>query len=332
MTTRRKLLCSILPCVALGALVPLSESLAQAQPTWPTPGRTIRIIVPSAPGSGTDILSRAFANYLQGRLKQTVIIDSKPGGNTIVGAEAGKNATPDGYSFFNSTGSTHSANPALYAKLPYDPGKDFIEVGLLGTFPYLALVKKDSPYRNIADLIAAAKAKPGAVNYGYSGSSSLVPLEMLKSHAGVNIVPISYKAAPAVVNDIAAGIIDFAILAAISGRQSVQNGLLRPAAVTSTTRLSILPDVQAVAETLPGFQLEGWVGISAPVATPRPIVEAMNRYVRDSLTDPLIKRNADQLGVVLISKTVAEQNDFANADRKRWADLIRSLKIPEEKS
>lgn len=157
------------------------------------------------------------------------------------------------------------SNPAPYSKLPYDTAKDFVEVGLFGVFSYVVVVRKDGPYRSISDLIDAAKAKPGKISSGHSGSSSQVPLELLKSKAGVDFITASYRGAPHVVNDVAASVIDFAILAAVSGVQrspaAYRRNFRNPRAKT--------PEIPAVAEKVPGFIYEGWLGLSAPARTPR---------------------------------------------------------------
>ncbi|HSW19489.1 MAG TPA: tripartite tricarboxylate transporter substrate binding protein [Ramlibacter sp.] len=304
----------------------LPQAIAQAG-AWPT--RPIRIIVPSNPGSGSDLVTRAFANYLQARVKQSVYIDNKPGANTVIGAEAARHAEADGYTFFCSGASSHSASPALYSKLPYDPARDFIEVGLFGLFPYLVVVRKESPYKTVGELIDAARAQPGKLSSGYGASSSQVPLELLRVKAGVQFLTASYRAAPQVVNDIAAGVIDFAIVPAMSGGTGgdAQNGVLRPIGVTSAARAPGMPDIPAVAERLPGFVYEGWVGLSAPTGTPRAIVEQMNRHVRDSLAHPAMRKTIEQLGLATEARTLAQQAEYTAAHRQSFAEMVRTADI-----
>ncbi|HSW19491.1 MAG TPA: tripartite tricarboxylate transporter substrate binding protein [Ramlibacter sp.] len=324
MQNRRRFMQGV-PALAFAAL---TVPRAFAQDAWPS--RPIRLIVPSNPGSGSDQLTRAFGQYLQEQVKQSVVTDNKPGANTIIGAEATKQAAPDGYTFFCSSASSHSASPALFKKLPYDPAKDFTEVATFGIFPYVVVVRKDSPFRTVGELIDAAKAKPGQVKSGYSGSSSLVPLELLKAKAGIDIITASYRGAPQVVTDVAGGQIDFAILASVSGGPSANNGLLRSIGVTSAKRSAEAPQLAAVAEKVPGFVYEGWLGLSAPARTPAAIVERMNRLVRDSLNDPAMKKVLAQLEVAPRAMTPAQTSEFVARDRRHFMEMVRVAGVQRE--
>jgi tripartite-type tricarboxylate transporter receptor subunit TctC len=308
-----------------GALAPFGNVMAQEN-KWPS--HTIRLIVPSSPGSGSDIVSRVFGRYLQAQIKQSVYVDDRPGGNTIIGTEDAKNAPPDGYTFFCSSASTHSANPALYSKLPFNPERDFVEIGLFGTYPYLAVVRKDSPYHSISELIDAARAKPGKISFGYGASSSQVPGELLKARANINILTVPYRAAPQVMNDIASGVIDFAIIPGMSGMQGMHNGLLKPIGVTSADRSKELPGVETFVEAIPGFVYEGWIGLSAPKKTPTPIIERMNGYLRESMNDPAMRHILGELGIVPHPTTLAEQSAFVAADRRNFVEMVRVAKVP----
>lgn len=309
-----------------GVGLAMSAACLSQEEAWPT--RTVRIITPTTPGSSTDYFARALAQHVQAKTKQAVVVENKPGGSTIIGAEAAKNAAPDGYTFFVGSVSSHSANPALYAKLPYDPAKDFVEVGMFSVFPFVAVVRKDSPHRSIAEVIDAAKSRPGKLTCGYSTAASRVPCELIKVRGAVDIITVSYKAAPQVLSDLAAGVIDFTVLDAMSASVGIKGGLLRPIAVTSPVRSPQMPDVKAVAETLPDFVYEGWAGLSAPAGTPRSIVERMNRYMRETIAEAEFRGKVEQSGALIRSTSVAEQADFLATDRKRWKEWVRIAKIP----
>jgi tripartite-type tricarboxylate transporter receptor subunit TctC len=308
-------------------LLPLTGH-AQAVP-WPA--RNIRIITPTAPGSSTDYFARGFAQYLQAQTGQGVFVDNKPGGNTMIGTEAAKNASPDGYTFFVGSVSTHSLNPVIQTKLSYDPAKDFVEVGMFSVFPYYLVVAKSSPWGSAADLIEAAKSKPHKVSCGYSSAASRVPCELLKVKQGLDLLPVAYKSAPAVLNDLASGTIDFTIMDAMSTMTAIKGGLLRPVAVTSASRSPLLPDVKTLAETVPGVVFEGWAGLTAPAGTPKPVLERMNQYLRGALAEGSeFRRNIEQNGGTVRITSLAEQADWVAADRQRWREWVKLANIPAE--
>ncbi|HSW16849.1 MAG TPA: tripartite tricarboxylate transporter substrate-binding protein [Ramlibacter sp.] len=309
---------------ALALALPLA-AVAQ-QDNWPT--RPIRIITPTTPGSSTDYFPRTLGRYILAKSGQSVVVENKPGGSTVIGAELAKNAAPDGYTFFVSSVSSHSANPALFAKLPYDPARDFVEVGMFSIFPFMAVVHKDSAHKSISDVIAAAKAKPGKLTCGYSTAASRVPCELLKARGGLDIVTVSYKSAPQVLGDLAAGVIDFTILDIMSASAGIKGGLLRPIGVTSPARSPQYPDVKAVAEALPGFEYEGWAGLSAPAGTPPAVLERMSRFVREALAEADFRNGIEQTGAHIRVTTPAEQLDYVIADRKRWKEWVRVANIP----
>lgn len=313
--------------IILAAAALLAPVFAGAQQeAWPS--RVIRIIAPTAPGSSTDYLARAFAQYAGGQTKQPVVVENKPGANAIIGAEAAKNAPPDGYTFFIGSVSTHSANPALYPKLPYDPTRDFVEVGMFTVFPYFAVVRKDSPYQSMAQLIDAAKAHPGKVTCGYATTASRVPCELLKVRAPAEILTVSYKSAPAVLTDVAGGTIDFTMMDAMSASLAIKGGLLRPIAITSAKGSPAFPEVKPVADALPGFFYEGWAGLTAPVGTPRPVLERMNRFMREALAQPEMRRQIEESGAVVRITTLEEQAAWTAADRKQWREWVKVANIP----
>jgi len=293
--------------------------------TWPS--RPIKLVAPSAPGGATDSVGRILGRYLEPILKQPVVVDARPGAGAVLGTQFVKCALPDGYTFLISGSSTHSANPFLFAKLPYDPQKDFRDVGMVGFIPAIGMVNKSSAIRSSTDLIRFAKANPGKLTYGYATSSSQVPPAIIKSRATVDMLGAPYKSLGQIITDLAGGTIDFAFLDIMSASPALQNPNIIAIATTSLQRLPSMPNVPTVAEALPGFEIQSWIGIAAPVDTPTPIVEKMNGLLRQALTDPVVRSSLERLGMTVQLMTMQEMADFVIADRKRWGEWVRIAKI-----
>ncbi len=293
-------------------------------PAWPD--KPIRLVVPSATGGAADFVGRTFGRFLEQRISQPVIIENKPGAGGIIGAETVKNAAPDGSTFLLSGSSTQAANASLYRKLPYDPAKDFAEIGIFGLFPNIAVVKPGSPLTSIEEIIRQARVRPNGVTYGYYSSSSQVPPALIQSRAQVELVGASYKNITQIITDIAAGVIDFAFLDALSAAPAL-SGLLTPIAVTSPDPFPNLPGVPTVSRTLPGFEVQSWLGLSAPAATPAGIVDRMNAFVRAATLDATLQAALLKQGMTVRQSTAAEHSAFAAAERERWAEWVRLAKI-----
>ncbi len=300
------------------------RAFAQGAATWPD--KPIRLVVPSAAGGAADFVGRTFGRFLEQRISQPVIVDNKPGAAAIIGAEAVKNAPPDGSTFLISGSSTQAANPSLFKKLPYNPAKDFVEIGIFGLFPNIAVVKPGGRIKSIEDIIRESRAKPRSVSYGYYSSSSQVPPALIQSQAKVEMVGASYKNITQIITDIAGGIIDFAFLDALSAAPAL-GGVLVPIAVTSPVTFPNLPNVPTVAKTLPGFEVQSWLGLSAPAGTPQPIVERVNALVRACTQDAAIQAALLKQGMTVRQSTAAEHSAFAAAERDRWAQWVRLAKI-----
>lgn len=292
---------------------------------WPS--RPIHLVVPSSPGGAADFTARTFARYLEARTGQSVVIDNKPGAAAIIGAVAAKNAAPDGYTFLMAGNSTHAANSSLFIKLPYDPAKDFDEVGMFGVFPMIGMVRKGSQLDSMATLVKLAKQKPGKLTYGYYTASSQVPSELLKSRAGIDVLPIPYKSVGDLVNALVGGFVDFAFVDALSAWPTLQGGLLTAFAVTSATPFAPLPGVAPAAAALPGFEVLGWLGLAAPKGTPPQIIDKMSGYMRSALAEPTVRDALQHQGMAVRAMSPAEQEQFAEADRRRWAEWVRIAKI-----
>jgi tripartite-type tricarboxylate transporter receptor subunit TctC len=295
---------------------------ARAQPDWPN--RPIKIIVPSAAGGAADFTARAFARYAEQSLKQPVVVENKPGAGTIIGAEAVKNAAADGYTFLLSGSSTQAANPSVFVKLPYDPAKDFEEIGLFGVFPMVCLVKPGSRLKSVADIIEQARSSK--LSYGYYSSSSQIPPELMRERTGIQLIAAPYKNITQIITDLAGGVIDFAFPDALSAAPALR-GLLTPIAVTSPERYPQLPNVPTVAETIPGFEMQSWLGLSARAGTPPAVVKHMGDLVRAATADASVRDALMNQGMAVRQSSPQEQAAFVAADRKRWAEYVRIAKI-----
>ena len=303
----------------------LATPLAQAQADWAA--KPVRIIVPSAAGGAADFLSRTFGRYLEAQLKQPIVIENRAGAGGVLGAEAAKNSAPDGYTFLMSTNSTHAANPSLYANLSYDPQKDFDAIGLFGTFAAVAMVRQGSPWRTLPEFVQHARANPGKVSFGYYSSSSQVPAELLKSRAGIEMTGASYKNITQIITDLAGGVLDFAFMDMLSAAPALQGGRLTPIAVTSPKRLPNLPNVPAIGETIAGYEVEGWFGLTAPAGVPRAVVLRMAALVAGAIADPTVKAALERQGLVPRGMGPDEMKAFMASDQKRWAEWVRIAKI-----
>jgi tripartite-type tricarboxylate transporter receptor subunit TctC len=272
-------------------------------------------------------VGRILGRFMEQQLKQPVVVDAKPGAGAVIGALAVKTSPADGYTFLISGSSTHSANPFLFAKLPYDPQKDFRDVGMVGFIPAVGMVHKSSSIRSTADLIKQAKASPGRISYGYATSSSQVPPAIIKARADIDLLGAAYKSLANIITDLLGGTIDFAFLDIMSAGPALQNPNIVAFAITSPQRVAGLPNVPTVAEALPGFEVQSWIGIAAPADTPTPIVEKMNAVMRQALADPGVRGALEKLGMTVQPMAIQELTDFIAADRKRWAEWVRISKI-----
>ena len=272
-----------LAALALASSLAASAALAQTS-QWPD--RPLHLIVPFPAGSSTDIISRILANKLGPRLGQQVVIDNRVGASGNIGAEAVARAAPDGYTIGIATASTHAVAASLSARLPYDPIKDFAPVSMIGGQPYVLVVYPGLPVHSIADLIALAKAKPGALNYGSAGVASLAHLAtaLFATMAGVTITHVPYKASAQSVTDMITGRLDMQFATIAPSLPYIRSGQLRALAISGRTRVAALPEVPTVAEAvLPGYEAVLWVSFVMPAGTPAAIVVRLNREVTDIL-------------------------------------------------
>lgn len=262
------------------------------------PNKVIKIIVPFTAGSATDIMARIVGERLTASMGQPVVIENRAGAGGTLGAAQVAKSEPDGYTLLVvSTG--HVVNPALYGNLPYDTVADFAGVTPLAALPNMLVVASGSPFKSVADLIAAAKAKPGQLNYASAGvgSATHVNAEKFRAATGTQITHIPFKGTPETIVEVSAGRVDFMFTPVLSSIPSIRENRMRALAVSTAKRSSVLPDVPTVAEAgLPGFVFDFWIGLLAPAKTPRPIVNKLNAEVRKVLAQPEVLERLAKLG------------------------------------
>ena len=271
---------------AAGLLLALAWEGALAQ-SWPS--RTVRIVMPYPGGGGVDVLARVLANQLSPLWGQPVVVDNRPGANTILGTEAVARAAPDGYTLLFTTDATFTINPHLYAKLPYDPIKDFAPITMLVSFAQLMVANTALPANSLRELIALAKAKPGSIAYGSygAGSQSHLATEMLKNRAGIDLQHVPYKGLQPAITAVMAGEIPLSWSGVASSQGLIRAGKLKPIAIGGSKRAAQLPDTPTFAELgFPDVDSNVWFGMLAPAGTPREVVERVNRDTLKLMADP----------------------------------------------
>lgn len=297
---------------------------AAAQGAYPS--KPINIIVPFSAGGTTDILARIVGQYLGEELGQPVIIDNRPGAGGNIGGMAAARSPADGYTLFMGTVGTHAINASLYSKMPFDPIKDFAPLSRVATVPNLLVANPAQPFKNVKELIAYAKANPGKVNFGSSGSGSSVHLsgELFKSMAHVDMVHVPYKGSAPAMTDLLGNQISVMFDNMPSAIQHVRSGKLRPLAVTTAKRSRELPDVPTIAEAgVPGYEATSWFGLWAPVKTPADVQQKIHTALVKVLKNPaVIKKIEDQGGDVVID-TQAQFDAYIKTEAAKWGKVVK---------
>lgn len=310
-------------CLAFFCTAMLVALDAAAQ--TPYPAKPIRIVVPSAPGDGSDLTSRILADKLAAALATPVVVENKLGAGGVVGTEYAAHQPADGYTLIMGNAGSHAINAALYGKLSYDPARDFTAVALVGISPNLMAVHPAVPVRSVAEFIAYAKANPGALHYasGGNGSSAHLSAELFKTMTGVHMEHIPYKGATPALTDLIAGQVQVMIANLSPMLPHAKAGRIRALAVTTSTRYAGLPEVPTVAESgLPGYETVAWFGLFAPAGTPREVVVRLNREVNAILAEPDVRERLLAIG---LEPKPGSPDDFASrqtADIAKWKKVV----------
>ena len=296
------------------------------------PERLVKIVVPFAPGGGTDSVARTLAQEMAKDLGQSVIIENKPGAGTIIGTQSVATSEGDGYTLLMGT-FANAVNPSLNSKLPYDPHKDFAPVALVARSFNIVVVNAKSPYQSIADLIAAAKAEPDKLSYGTYGTGTSAHLagELFKSLAKVNLTTVPYKGAAPAITDLLGGQIQVMFTTVASAASLIEGGQLRALAVTSVERSPAFPNVPTVAEAgVPGYAAESWYGLFAPAKTPREIVERLNKSAAAAVKSEAFNRLGVNEGLVMVASPASELDRYFRGEEERWRKVIQDAGIKIE--
>jgi tripartite-type tricarboxylate transporter receptor subunit TctC len=303
----------------------VAPAAAQA-PAYPT--KPVRMLVPFVAGGGTDLVARAVAQKLSERAGVTFVVDNRPGAGGRVAMETTAQSAPDGYTITMISGTT-TASSNLYKNLPYDFAKDFAPISQITEQPYVVLVPNTLPVKSIPDLIALAKSKPGVLNYGSSGTGGMQHLSatLLSQKAGISMVHVPYKGGGQVVIDLVSAQIQLAFLNPLGARPHIAAGRVRGIAVTTRKRAPAFPNLPAVAETLPGYDVSNWYGLVAPVRVSPQIVQYLYKQVVATIADPEVKDRLEKEGSELLGSTPREFGVHINNEVKKWGKVIREAGI-----
>jgi len=313
---------------ALAACLALSGTDAVAA----YPERIIKIVVPFAPGGGTDVVARTLAQEMAKDLGASIIIENKPGAGTIIGTQAVATSAPDGYTLLMGT-FANAVNPSLQAKLPYDAHKDFAAVALVARSFNIVVVNPASPIKSIADLIAAAKAEPEKLTYGTYGTGTSAHLagELFKHMAKVNLTTVPYKGAAPAITDLLGGQIQVMFTTVASAASLVESGQLRAIAVTSAERSPAFPNLPTVSEAgVPGYAAEAWYGLYAPAKTPPDIIERLNKSAAKAIQAESFKKLGTNEGLVMVAEPPATLDKYFAGEEARWRQVIKDAGIKPE--
>lgn len=311
--------------VAVAALVASSATVGTVQAqTYPT--KPIKLVVPYPAGGATDIAARAVAQKLSDALGQQVVIDNRGGAGGNIAADLVAKSPPDGYTLYFGVTSSLAVNPHLFAKLSFDPQKDFVPVGMVTLMPLFLAVPVTQPIMSVKDLVAVAKAKPAGLSYGSSGvgGTTHLAMELFKSTAGVNIVHVPYKGTAAAVADMLAGNIQVMFDAYATTAPHVKTGKLRFLAVGSAKRSSLAPDLPTLAESgFPGFDASFWCVIVAPTGTPKEVIAKLNGELNKVMALPDLRERLASLAMEPLSGTPEQAAAFIRSESVKWAKVVK---------
>jgi len=305
----------------------LPGAAVRAQGTWPV--RPVRIVTPSPPGGGGDVSLRVIARYMGEFLGQPMVIDNRVGGNGVVAALEALRGGTDGYTVYAGSNTTLAANPYLMKVMNYDP-TDFTPVALLGTLPFILVVTPGLPVKSVRDLIAYARANPGKLSYASANATSLVAASMFETIAGVKMLNVPYKSAPASLNDIASGQVSISFIDIPSASGMVASGKVRVLGITSAKKSAMMPDAPPLAETLPGYELFGWTAMTVPTGTPKVVVDRLGESIARATARADVREQLLKLGFEASTMAPADFPAFMRSERPRWARLIRAANIQPE--
>jgi tripartite-type tricarboxylate transporter receptor subunit TctC len=297
------------------------------------PNRAITLVIPFAPGGSTSIVGRGIADKISELLGEKVVVDNRPGAGGTIGTKAVAKSEPDGYTLLLGYTGTLAIGPSLYKNVGYDPRKDFAPIGLIGNAPNSLVVNPSFPAKTVAELVAYAKTNPGKVNFGSAGAgtASHITGEYFARSAGITLVHVPYKGTGPALTDLLGGHIPMAFAPIPASHPNVSAGKLRALAVTSITRSGLLPDVPTMMEAgLPGFDASLYYGLAAPAGTPRPIIDKLNKVLREALASDEVRKQLGNDGTEITPGTPEDYANFIDKDEKKWAQLVKASGVEQE--
>ena len=311
--------------VALAGLAPYGEAHAQTYPAKP-----IRLIVPFPAGGGADIFARLIGRKLSDNMRQSIVVDNRAGASGIIGCEAVARSAADGYTLLMGTTGTHTTNPAVFSKLPYDPLKDFTPISLVADSPFVLLVHPSLPVANLKELIAFAKARPGQLTYASSGtgSSSHLGFELFNLMAGIKGVHVPYKGLPPATLDTISGYVTMTWNSITAAAPYLKNKQLKALGIGSVKRSALMPDIPTISEAgLPGFELGSWYGIFAPAGTAPEIVRRIQSEIVKAINDPGMNDQFAALSAEPVGSTPDEFRAVLQRDLVKWAKVAKQANV-----
>lgn len=297
------------------------------------PNRPIRLVVTQAAGGAPDIIARLVAQRMARGLGQSIVVENRPGGANVIGAQAVARATPDGYTYLFATAAALVTNPYTFKSLPYDPAKDFAPVGIVGKNPFLVVVNSHVPAKTLADLVALDKNEPGRLTFATDGPRNFSGMvaAWLNKIAGTSIATVPYAAMPQGIQDTVAGRTQVIIIAPAVAAPIIKRGDFRALAQTGAKRMIGYEDVPTVADSYPGFDFIGWFAIVAPAGTPNEAMQRMNEELDRTLKDPQIAQRLRAMGVVAEgAETPTATGEFIRAELARWGRVVREIGLQPE--
>lgn len=302
-------------------------SIAQSYPTRP-----IRLVVPLAPGGTNDTLARLISEPMAGRLGQQIVVDNRPGANSLIGTALVARANPDGHTWL-LTGAGHSTNPSLHRSLPYDTERDFAPIGVVAGGPYLMVIPSSIPAKTVKEFVAWAKARPGQLSFASASAGSPTHLagELFNTATGTDLLHVPYKGGGALIPDLVSGRVAMTFSSIATVRSNMQAGRLRPLAVTTVKRSEFLPDVPTFAEAgYPSVEINAWYGLFATGGTPAAVVQRLNAVLREALAEPAVREAFLKQGLDPQPTSVAEFQKLVATEIVKWARVVRAAGIKPE--
>ena len=311
--------------LVLLAVVVFSNAHAQTYPA-----RAVKLLVPFPAGSATDQIARVVSQQLHEALGQPFVVENKPGAQGSIAAAEVARAAPDGYTLMVATNTPLAANPSLFKKLSYDPVRDFAPVARLGTISFMIMVRPDFPAKNLKEFLSYSRSNPGKLSAGYGSAGSQVSQAMLRSMGKLDFIDVPYKGLPQAITDVLGGSVSFTFADLANALAQVKGGKLRGIAVTSQKRSALAPEVPAIAEELPGYELIAWFALVAPANTPAPVVTRLHEVTVKSLAKPEVKARFDALGTDVAPMNPEQLGGFIRSEIDKWAKMAKAAGIQPE--